>query len=1137
MDFRLHWASLRRLLFLASLAALTPVPAATGAFQPIRRDFGELTVPRVRAGHVTIPNGHRSGRVRVIVSLKLPPLAQAFGRGLYAAGSAEKLNVRSAASKAYLRRIDAEQTTALAQLKRALPAARVSWRYQVVLNGFAVSLPARQLPQLSRQSFAARVWPSFSYHLALNRSPSVIGADAFHAATGANGEGVKIGVVDDGVDSTNPFLSGTGYTAPTGFPQGQRQFTNGKIIVARAYPGPGSGAQGKLALARRLSFHGTHVSGIAAGNAGTCAPIGNDHPPTCGLSGVAPKAYLGNYRVFNVPSPIGHIAESPEIAKAFEQTVKDGMDVINFSGGGPQSEPLNDVLISATNNVAAAGVVPVIAAGNDRDDFGFGTAGSPGTAPDAISVAAVSNSQVFAPALVAYDSTGKEILHLPIQTRGDTPPAWANANQQLANVGSIVGRNGQPVNRQLCGSAADPNGADNPLPAGSLTGAIALVDRGSCTFSSKAGRAQQAGATGIVVVDNRFGEANPIPIQLQIPSGMIADIDGAALRAVVGSNGRIPIRVGRTYEDIATGRSGIVTSFSSAGPTAFGHLLKPDVAAPGGQILSSTLPEFAGSPFAVFDGTSMATPHVTGAAALLVQRHPTWSTQQVKSALMSTGGPAWGNTERTKEAAVTLEGAGLINVARADSPQVFTNPASISLGKLDITGGAVSRGLILQIADAGGGAGTWSVTLQPQSATSGTTISVPPLALLGPGGDVDLPVTAHAAAGATTGDDMGFIVLTKGAVSRRVPYYFEVAKPALAGMPATELRVLQSGDTITGQNLVSQYRFPSWPFGPAATYGGPGANESGAERLYTILLSVPTINFGVSVLAQSANSEIDPWVLGSKDENDVQGYAGLPVNVNGLMYDYRANIETAGAAFPLTKRYYVAVDSGSNPFTGKALPGRYVLRAWVDDLRPPALKLVTTRLVAGRPTIVAIARDGQSGIDPLSLVLQYNSNVLLGASAYDAETGLVLFVIPSDAPAIKAGKKKPALLIASDNQEAKNVNTIGQNVLPNTNYKRVRLAVGSKPTVAWLVPKQNACLSTTTRLAVLADSTQKLRTVTFYDGKKKIGAKKPDAVGIAFKDWNANKARKGKHVLRAKVRDARGRTATASRRVRVRACK
>ncbi len=1134
MDFRLHLASLRRLLLFVSLAALMAVPAAPGAFRPIQRDFGERSVPLVRHGTVTIPRAHRSGRVRVIVSLELPPLAQAYGRGLYAAGSAHRLNVDSQASKEYLRRIEAEQASALAQLRRALPQARVSWRYQVVLNGFAVSIPVRQLPKLSRQSFAARLWPSFTYHLAMNRSPGVIGADVFHAATGANGEGVKIAVVDDGVDDTNAFLSGNGFTPPSGFPMGQTKFTNGKVIVARAFVGPGSDNRSKLALDRKSSFHGTHVAGIAAGDAGTCAPVGEDHPPTCGLSGIAPKAYIGNYRVFNVPTPIGHIAESPEIAEAFEQTVKDGMDVINFSGGGPEAEPLNDVLIEATNNVAAAGVIPVIASGNDRDDFGFGTAGSPGSAPDAISVAAVSSSQVFAPALVAYDSTGKEILHLPIQSRGQTPDAWANANQQLVDVGTITGRNGQPVDRYLCGSASDPNGSENPLPANSLKGLIVLVSRGACGFVSKAGRAQQAGASGMVLVDNRFGEANPIPLQLPIQSGMVADVDGAALRAAMGTTGRLQIRVGRTYEDIATGRSGIVTSFSSAGPTAFGHLLKPDVAAPGAQILSSTLTEFAGSPFAVFDGTSMATPHVAGAVALLVQRHPTWSTKQVKSALMSTGGPAWGNTQRTQEAAVTLEGGGLINVSRADNPQVFTDPASISLGELDISGGTLTRGKILEITDAGGGVGTWTVTLQAQSATSGTTISMPPLAVLAPGGSVDLPVTVHTAAGASTGDDMGFIVLTKGAVTRRIPYYFEVVKPALANVSATELRLAQSGDTITGQSAVAQYRFPSWPFGPPPTYSGAPYAEPGAERLYTIRLTIPTINFGVSVLAQSTNSEIDPFVLGSKDENDVQGYAGLPVNVNGLMYDYRADIEAAGASFPLAKRYYVAVDSGSSAFTGQSLPGRYVLRAWVDDLSAPSVKLVTTRVAAGRPTIAAIARDSQSGIDPLSLVLAYNNNVLLGASAYDPGTGLVLFVLPSNAPKIKAAKKKKSvLLIASDNQESKNVNTIGANVLPNTNYKPVKVAVVNGPTVSWLVPRQNACLRTTTRLAIVSSSTKKLRRAAFFDGRKKLASRKPDSAGLAFTDWKIKNAGKGKHVLRATVRDARGRTATARRTVRV----
>ncbi len=430
----------RRALILASLAALAAVPSGAAAFQPIRRQFGDLTLPRVRAGTLEVPRAHRDNRIRVIVTLKQPPLAQAYGRGLFAAGSAGRLDVHTTASQAYLRRLEQVQAAAIAQLHRTIPSATVSERYRIVLDGFTVTLPVKKLPQLVRAGFAQRVWPSLRYTQTTNRSPAVIGADAFHAATGANGEGVKIGVVDDGVDNTNPFLSPAGFSPPAGFPIGDPKFTSAKVIVARAFPGPGSGAAGKLPLDRQASFHGTHVAGIAAGDAGTCSPGGRDHPPTCGLSGIAPKAYVGNYRVFNVPTPIGHIAESPEIAEAFEQAVADGMQVINFSGGGPEAEPLNDVLIAAVDNVAAAGVVPVIAAGNDREDFGFGTVGSPGSAPGAISVAAVSNSQVFAPTLSAFDAGGKVVLQAPfVAGASTTPAAWSGVNQVLVDVASRTG--------------------------------------------------------------------------------------------------------------------------------------------------------------------------------------------------------------------------------------------------------------------------------------------------------------------------------------------------------------------------------------------------------------------------------------------------------------------------------------------------------------------------------------------------------------------------------------------------------------------------------------------------------------------------------------------------------------------------
>ena len=256
------------------------------------------------------------------------------------------------------------------------------------------------------------------------------------------------------------------------------------MIVARAFPGPNSGAGGRLPIDREASFHATHVAGIAAGDAGTCSPGGRDHPPTCGLTGVAPRAYIGNYRVFNVPLPDGgDIANTPEIAAAFESAVRDGMNVINFSGGGPETEPANDAMVDVIRNVSAAGVVPVISAGNDRDNFGMGTIGSPGSAPDAISVAAVSNTHVFAPTLsVTARSAPADVKRLPIAGSGGTrfPSDYAFAPHRLVDVGALTGTDGKPVDRRLCGPDDDTNNETKSfLRAGSLDGDVALLTRGA----------------------------------------------------------------------------------------------------------------------------------------------------------------------------------------------------------------------------------------------------------------------------------------------------------------------------------------------------------------------------------------------------------------------------------------------------------------------------------------------------------------------------------------------------------------------------------------------------------------------------------------------------------------------------------
>src|SRR2546430_6088879 len=196
------------------------------------------------------------------------------------------------------------------------------------------------------------------------------------------------------------------------------------------------------------------------------------------------------------------------------------MDVINFSGGGPQVDPISDALVEAVRNVANAGVVPVIAAGNDRDDWGLGSVGSPGTAPDAISVAAVSNSHVFTPSLNVTTSDAPATLkNIPFQDVLPIPAAWTSADQTLTDVGTIVGTDGSPVERHLCGPASNPN-TRGALPPDSARGTILLVSPGVFAFTTKAPNAQIGGAPGIVPADNRPGEANFNPLQPTHEPGM-----------------------------------------------------------------------------------------------------------------------------------------------------------------------------------------------------------------------------------------------------------------------------------------------------------------------------------------------------------------------------------------------------------------------------------------------------------------------------------------------------------------------------------------------------------------------------------------------------------------------------------------
>jgi Big-like domain-containing protein len=353
----------------------------------------------------------------------------------------------------------------------------------------------------------------------------------------------------------------------------------------------------------------------------------------------------------------------------------------------------------------------------------------------------------------------------------------------------------------------------------------------------------------------------------------------------------------------------------------------------------------------------------------------------------------------------------------------------------------------------------------------------------------------------------------------------------LASMTPQKLTRFVTGDTRQGTSRVSAYCCPSEPFGPPPDYIGRPMNETGSEHLYVTSIDKPLVNTGVAVWASSDGAIVDPWFLGSKDEHNVQGYDGTPVNQNDLLPDYSLNIGAAGSAFPRLGQYYVAVDSGSDPFTNQPLPGSYVVRSWQNDLKPPAARILTTRVGTGRPTIVARVLDAKSGVDPLSLAIGYRGAVV-GAALYDPFSGLALFPLPSAAPRIPAGRIRLELE-ASDFQESKNLETIGKNLLPNTTFKSVRLHAVRGPALTWLTPVRGACVPKSAPLAVIASSNRGVRSVRFTVNGRRVAVDHRGTAGLFTGTWHAAQARHGRHVLSAIATDAAGKRFAAQRPVRV----
>jgi minor extracellular serine protease Vpr len=559
----------------------------------------------------------------------------------------QKLNLNSPAANKYGKRLEAQRENYKKWLAKQLPQVEVETEYAVTFNGLGLKLNGASLKDISRGPGAVKTDYSATYHTAMSDSTTLINASPVWTALGGQpnaGAGMKVAVIDTGIDQSHPFLQpNDGMSMPEGYPKGDTRFTSNKVIVAKVFN------QDPKLTAQAIQSHGTHVSGTIAGKAGTKPTLG-----TKTLSGVAPGAYLGNYNVF--PGSVEN-AKDLFISKAVEEAVKDGMDVINLSLGGTPHK--GAALLDMTVNAAVdAGVVVAIAAGNEGP--GDYTVGSPGTADKVITVAATTNSHTFAIS-----------LNSPALTGGTT----------VATTGTGKGE----VKSQITGDYAlwaDVAGGDklacSPISGTPLQGKLALIQRGSCTFETKINNAAAAGAVGVIIYQ-LDGVSEPIPMSsdgAEIPAVMIGNAEGQQLVSWTGNHS---VTITYPPTEIST-TPNLLANFSSWGPTP-NYTLKPDLAAPGVNIYSSVV----GGGYELYQGTSMATPHVAGSAAVLLayskKNSLGWGPDEVKAALMGTAHDLAGSVLPNTDVKDPLKvGAGIIDLGKAMNTPAMAFPSSLSFG-------------------------------------------------------------------------------------------------------------------------------------------------------------------------------------------------------------------------------------------------------------------------------------------------------------------------------------------------------------------------------------------------------------------------------------------------------------------------
>ncbi len=541
------------------------------------------------------------------------------------------------------------------------------YAFDGLFNGLSISVPRSQLSTLARLPGVKAIYPVETVAMPdpelstpdLTTALAMTGADVAQSELGLDGTGIRVAVMDTGIDIDHPDLGGGGTNGSTSFPSAR--VVTGWDFVGDAFNADSTSATynpNPVPDARPddCNGHGTHVAGIIGANGA--------------VKGVAPKVTIGAYRVFGCQ---GSTTADVMIA-AMERALADNMDVLNMSIGSTYQWPEYPTA-KAASRLVNKGMVVVASAGNSGDT-GLYSTGAPSVGDNVISVASFDNTH----ATQRYFTISPDGTKVGFNQATASPTAPSSGTVSMARTGTAQ-------------SAAD---ACTALPAGSLTGQVALIRRGTCSFYIKAANAQAAGAAAVVVYDNvTASPLNPtvagtpaITIPVVGTTKLFGDLIDGRLAA-----GAVQLTWTGSVDKFPNAAGGLISAFSAYGMSPDLDF-KPDIGAPGGAIYSTYPLENGG--YATISGTSMASPHVAGAAALLLQSAPNTNAKKVAAILQNTAVPkVWSGNPGTGLLDVAYrQGAGMLRIDDAIVNATRVTPGKLSLG--ESTTGPVTRQLTLK---------------------------------------------------------------------------------------------------------------------------------------------------------------------------------------------------------------------------------------------------------------------------------------------------------------------------------------------------------------------------------------------------------------------------------------------------------